>query len=176
MTAYRIVTEETYQELVNLAKAIANHLENQEEKGEEVAAEFKEIAERAWNLNDDMNAGFHKSNLLPPKLPEGTTSVVKQIEESAPTPEIMEMAIEAFPGIIVVPPRNTRHGYTIWSLVSAYKVTNQCENYKGQWVLRRGGDNEVGANHWGYRITDQELIKRKGEQFRAIIKRSNGRS
>jgi hypothetical protein len=170
--SYRIISEDTYQKLVNLAKAIANHLEKQEEKGKAVANEFKEIADTAYELDDELNSGLHESHQLPPKLQVGTAATITETPEIGEASQmIMDMAIKAFPGILVVlPAEGTNWGYTVWSLKDAYRLTNFCENYKNQWVLQRKNDQE-GSNFWQYQITDKELMKRKKEQIEAIRER-----
>ena len=161
---YRIISEKTYQELVDCATAIARHLDNSDGLERGVAKEFKDISEKAWNLDHDLRSGWHPDYLLPPKLPVGTIALVSEMASgNAPDAMTMAMAIKAYPGVVVAYPSSYSHaGYVVWSLVDAYAVTNQCEEYKDEWVLRRDG-RDGGSHFWGFRVKYSELMKRKKE-------------
>jgi hypothetical protein len=157
---YRIVTEQTYQQLLRCAAAIARHLDN---RGEEIATELKDIAEEAWNLDHDLNSGWFPEQVLPPQLPVGTSAIVSsQASKDAPDAITLALAVKAYPGVVVTLPDKLPHtGYVLWSLVDAYAVTEGCEDYKGQWVLKRHRENGDGSYFWGYCVSYSELMKRK---------------
>ena len=164
--SYRIISERTYLQLLSCTSAIARHLDNTDGIEQGVAAEFRDVAEDAWNIDHDMKSGWCPAHLLPPKLPVGTIAIVSEMAStSAPDALTMALAIKAYPGVVVVLPKNESHGgYIVWSLVDAYAVTSQAEDYKDQWVLRRNSSSESGGEHfWGYRISYSELMERKKE-------------
>ena len=162
--SYRIISERTYQQLLDCAGAIARHLENKDGIEQGVAEEFRDIAQEAWNLDHDLRSQWYPKYLLPPELPVGMVAIVSEMASlNAPDSITMALAVKAYPGVVVVLPSNESYGgYVVWSLVDAYAVTKHSEEYKDQWVLKRHG-RDGGDHFWGFRVTYSELMKRKKE-------------
>jgi hypothetical protein len=163
--SYRIISEKTYQDLVNCATAIARHLDNRDGIERGVEKEFNDIAQAAWELDHDLNSGWYQESALPPKLAVGNITIVSEMPSvHAPNEITMALAIKAFPGAVVILPNKELHGgYVVWSIVDAYAVT-EFQEYKDEWVLKRhGSGSDRGSHFWGFRIKYQELMKRKKE-------------
>lgn len=161
---YRILSEETYQALLDSAKAIATHWVNRQEEGELVETEFRQ-AQETKTLVKQLCSLRHPNFMLPPSLPDGTPVIVSsKVSPDFPDAYTLMMAIQAYPGVVVRPPQEDKHyGYCIWRMVDAYGASDRDRGYKGEWVLKRLADvgRYSGAHFWAYRFTYEEMIKRR---------------
>lgn len=161
---YRIVTEETYQALLNSSKAIATHIEAGSRQGKSIAPEFAKVKE-TWKLVQDLASGDYPDFLLPPSLPDGTPVIVSsKVSLNFPDSYTMMMAIQAYPGVVVRPPEDNEHaGYHTWGMVDAYAASKGDRAYRGEWVLKRFADSPdyEGAHFWAYRFTYEEMMRRR---------------
>ncbi|NEO99835.1 MAG: hypothetical protein F6K58_14380 [Symploca sp. SIO2E9] len=161
---YRILSEETYQALLDSAKAVATHWINRQEQGEAVETEFRQ-AQEAKILVKQLSSIHHPDFLLPPSLPDGTPVIVSsKVSPDFPDAYTLMMAIQAYPGVVVRPPQEDQHyGYCVWRMVDAYGASDGDRGYKGEWVLKRLADiaGYSGSHFWAYRFTYEEMMKRR---------------